>query len=79
MAKCSYCSYEWEERTQHPKACPECKHRLKRIISFDKIEAGEVFKKIQPVTQPATAIMQPSIIEEVEEQPQPRPKKQVTF
>jgi len=27
-SKCYKCGYEWETRTENPKACPRCKTRL---------------------------------------------------
>lgn len=31
--RCPFCFYQWKNRVQEPKACPECKARLKRLHS----------------------------------------------
>ena len=32
--ECPYCSHQWENKVENPKACPRCKHRLDKTASM---------------------------------------------
>lgn len=36
------CGYEWKPRVENPKACPECKRRLKRNLEARKVQVKPV-------------------------------------